>query len=73
LAYDASGAYVGGDLTTFDWFSRVAYGHQDRPGYYHACYFTEEWLRDLLAEAGATEIETVFSDVLRFKLKATKP
>jgi SAM-dependent methyltransferase len=72
LLYDASGEYVGGDRNTFDWFNRVAYGHQDRPGYYHACYFTEEWLRELLVEAGAIEIETVFSDVLRFKLKSTK-
>jgi hypothetical protein len=61
-----------GDRNTFDWFNRVVYGHQDGPGYFHACYFIEEWLRELLAEAGAIEIETVFSHVLRFKMKSTK-
>lgn len=57
-----------------DWarFCRVAFGHQDYPGNFHASYFTPQWLTDLLYQAGAEEVEEVFVTPLRFRLRATK-
>lgn len=57
-----------------DWqrFSRVAYGHQDYPENFHGCYFTPEWLEELLLDAGAAKVETLHRDLFRFQLRATK-
>lgn len=56
-----------------DWerFSRIAYGHQDRIGNYHKCYFTEQWLGELLQDVGFT-ITGSKVDLFRIKVEATK-
>ncbi len=57
-----------------DWqrFSRVAYGHQDYPENFHGCYFTPEWLQDLLLKSGASAVDTMWSNLFRFRLRATR-
>lgn len=58
----------------FELFNRTAFGHQDYEGNQHYSYFTDQWLRILLLEAGAVNIElTPESTFRRFKMIARKP
>lgn len=58
-----------------DWqrFSRTAFGHQDYPQNAHLSYFTVPWLTGLLADAGAVKVDTLWSNVCRFRLRAVAP
>lgn len=57
-----------------DWqrLSRTAYGHQDFPENFHGCYFTREWLTQLLIDAGACEVQTVHYNLSRMRLRGVK-
>lgn len=58
----------------FELFNRTAFGHQDYEGNQHYSYFTDQWLRILLLEAGATGIElSPESTFRRFRMIARKP
>lgn len=57
-----------------DWerFCRVTFGHQDYPENAHLSYFTKDWLVGLLIAAGFRDIDVVFENLLRFRLRATR-
>lgn len=59
--------------SNFEFFSRIAFGHQDYPENSHLAYFTEEWITTLLYEVGFSDIKILRSDVMRVELTATKP
>lgn len=58
--------------TRFQLFNRVCFGHQDYPENTHLSYFTECWLRELLFDAGASDVTVLFSNGRSFRLEATK-
>lgn len=62
---------VGGE-SEWQQFCRVLFGHQDYPENTHKSYFTPDWLRRILLEAGASKVKTLVEDEYRFVLEAIK-
>lgn len=69
---EASGLSRWGNESDWQRFCRTAFGHQDYPGNFHACYFTPEWLTDLLQQTGAKDVHVADVSLERFRLEATK-
>lgn len=58
--------------TNWQHFNRVAFGHQDYPENTHRSYFTPKWLTELLYEAGASHVWTIYENPTRFQLGGRK-
>jgi hypothetical protein len=57
--------------TQWEAFNRVLFGDQGYPEDIHLSYFTLEWLKELLIEAGAEKI-TVIKDTSRIRVVAQR-
>jgi predicted SAM-dependent methyltransferase len=56
----------------FEFFSRVAFGHQDYPENSHLAYFSPAWICDLLVSVGFT-VKSMEANMIDINVIAVKP
>lgn len=61
-----------GAESDFEFFCRVAFGHQDYSENSHLAYFSPRWLHELLSEAGFETIESFDVTDIHIRFKAFK-
>ena len=60
------------DEPEWEYFNRVAYGHQDYPENTHKSYFTEKWMIGLMNQAGCKRIHRLSHTDHGFRLLGVK-